>query len=394
MEQIVNFVSPQNRAWVKSMTLKDVGAMLDILATIPARKTDDTSVFDVLETVCPKEKNSSAYIGKVGEDAFETAVHKFLPSEYKIANMSKKGKSGDFKLSWTSTKTNKVYSVLVDVKKYSSTVPSKEIDKFHRDINVNKVDGGMLLSLTSKICGVSKIIDFRDHLSDTGATMPALFTVSNSPLVITEVIQLLFHVIEAKDICRNDFKSFDGLYAQINQLNETVQLIIDCRDTLQMSKTSMENSMNEIMRKLMGCEYNLVSKINDINKSLVKEYNLTKTNIEFDEPSEQSVTMIRTVIDSFGSSMNPDSIPFLYQIFDIGWDSSLVELTKRTWVLQKGDVSVKIKINKKCNKLIFSTLTDAIQNILANTPHKKNKCVEVEINSDTINSVVRICAAL
>ena len=96
-----------------------------------------------------------------------------------------------------------------------------------------------------------------------------LFTQSSTPLVIVEVIKLLFHIIEIKDLNKNSVCKSDELIHHINSLNDNIQTITDCRDVLQLSKTEIEKSLNAIMIKLMSCEYSLVSKINQINTTLV-----------------------------------------------------------------------------------------------------------------------------
>ena len=88
---------------------------------------------------------------------------------------------------------NNKYSLLIDVKNYKTTVPSKEIEKFYRDIKLNSnINGGVLLSLQSKIVGFSKIIEFQDFSSDHGI-IPVVFMRSKTPEVICELLKLLFH---------------------------------------------------------------------------------------------------------------------------------------------------------------------------------------------------------
>ena len=233
MDQITEHVSEQNKAWVESLSPKDIGAILDTLALVPHMQAKKIKI-----------EKGAANIGKIGENTFENIIDQFLSNDYKLENVAKQGKAGDFKLSWQSHKTNRVYKIMIDVKKYSSTVPSKEVDKFYRDINVNKVDGGLLLSLTSKICGISKVIDFKEYQNDTGAVVPTLFAMSNTPLVIVEVIKLLFHSIEIKDLCNNNVGSLDDLYTHINQLNENIQMLIECRDVLYTAKSNIERNLS------------------------------------------------------------------------------------------------------------------------------------------------------
>ena len=341
----------------------------------------------------PTEKTASN-IGKIGENMFENIIDQYM-SDYKIENVAKQGKSGDFKITWVSHKTNKTYKILVDVKKYSSSVPSKEVEKFYRDININKVDGGLLLSLTSKICGISKMIDFKEYQNDTGKTTPILFTFSSTPSTIVEVIKLLFHAIEIKDICNNDVGSFDELYSHIDQLNENVQTIMECRDLLQASKTSVEKSLNDIMYKLMSCEYSLVSKINAINSSLINKYELDHI-VEETESGGDPLTMVQTVIDIFGSNIKEDSVPFLYQIFNLGWDTSEVNISKQTWTLHKGSNKINIRAYKGATKIMFPIISESVQKLISGMKNIKitKNHIEMVIESSSMNDILKICKVL
>ena len=83
------------------------------------------------------------------------------------------------------------------------------------------------------------------------------------------IISSFFILINQRDVTSND-----NYIDNINQLNDNVQMITNCREILQLSKTDIEKSLNSIMMKLMSCEYSLVSKINQVNASLIKQYPL------------------------------------------------------------------------------------------------------------------------
>src|SRR3989344_7441405 len=68
---------------------------------------------------------SASALGAIGEDYIESILQKRYTS---VKRTSAEAHSGDMAFD---------EQILVEVKNYKSTVPSKEVDKFHRDIRSN-----------------------------------------------------------------------------------------------------------------------------------------------------------------------------------------------------------------------------------------------------------------
>ena len=140
-------------------------------------------------------------------------------------------------------------------------------------------------------------------------------------MVIVEVIKLLFHIIEIKDLNKNSVCKSDELIHHINSLNDNIQTITDCSDVLQLSKTEIEKSLNAIMIKLMSCEYSLVSKINQINTTLVSANALEHTvsadelkELDDHQQGETVIDVVKIVRDAFSSLITEESETLLYTL--------------------------------------------------------------------------------
>jgi hypothetical protein len=398
MEQILKYVAPQNKKWVESISPEQMGAILNTLSLVPNMTTN----------VIKEDKYSDkpALRGLQGEDMFESMLSEFMPSDYTCENVAKAGKMGDFILTHKSHKTNKNYKLLVDIKNYRSTVPSKEIDKFHRDLNINQVHGGFMLSLHSKIVGQSKTIVFETYSADRGA-VPMLLAQTNTPLAIVELIKLMFHIIEIKDISYNNITRKDELVSNINQLNDHIGLITSCRDILSTTRGVMEKSLDEIMMKLMTCEYTFIAKINQINNGLMetdlheqlntdsivnpnmiepqwistaRTEEVMETELEtirVGDTIELTIDKVKTlkvapnpnpvnvIALKFGGSFNLGDEHLLRSIYDTHtWNITNVIASKKEWHLSNDANYAIIKFAKKSIKVIFPDLTDAHTNII------------------------------
>jgi len=388
MDKILEHVLDENKEWVKSLTPENIAYVLNTCALIPQMKTK----FNV-----DRESDIAAIKGITGESKFDNIVSQFMSSDYELINVAKQGKSGDFLIKWQSQKTNRIYKILVDVKNYSkSTVPTIEVEKFYRDINLNNVDGGFLLSLNSRIIGISKIIELKDCTTDK-AIIPVIFMKSNTPLVIVEVIKLMFHIIEIKDLNNNNICRSGELIYHINQLNDSIQMISDCRDILQISKIDLEKNLNVIMIKLMSCEYSLVSKINLINSALVKlqtlEHSISDNDIkeldDYQNNMAESLDMVKTIRDAFGSLISDEIESLLYKIYNLGWSNTSINIPNKTWILNLNTNQVIIKFMKSGISAIFPVIMDTMRETISTlTAAKKIKKsadgIVIKIEIDTI----------
>jgi hypothetical protein len=385
MDQITEFVSEQNKEWVASLTPKNIAELLDTLSMVPfmkQKKYEDRS-------------EVAANLGKQGESDFEDIVDKFLPSDYKLQNVAKTGKCGDFILTWCSHKTNQIYKLLIELKNYKTTVPSKEVEKFYRDLQLNQVDGGLLISLNSKIIGVSKMIEFKEALIEN-KKMPILFVNSKTPELIAEVIKLAFHTIEVKCQYINEVINYDSLVLHINSLCDSIQTITRCRDNLQIAKQTIETNINDIMFQLMGCEYELVNKIKNIQTTLKKEIPV----VEAKDPETlfEQVDIVNDIMMNFGHSLDIEYKEFLYIIYRVGWCSTKIDIPKKMWELCKENSAKKalVKFTKKNATAIFPYITDVMLNIISDmtTAKPKSDGTYISINKQNINHILELCQLL
>lgn len=393
MEQILEHVLPENKEWASQLSGKNIADILNTFALIPSIKSNfvehETPKEDAKEDTKEDAKETAkskdlipAIKGLVGENNFYNIISQY--SEYEIINVAKQGKAGDFMIKWQSYKTNKIYKILVDVKNYSKAVPTIEIDKFYRDINLNDIDGGLLLSFNSKITGINKIIEIKDIITDN-KVLPVMFAQSNTPLLIMEVLKLLLHHIEIKDISKGSLCKSAELIYRINSLGDSIQTFKDCNNMLQLSKNEIEKSLNNIMLKIMACEFELINKISNINSVLVGIDNEQKNNI------------VKTVMATFGSYILDDTGTYLNSIYEcVKWVDNLIIEPRKIWRLLKDDKYIDIKFQKSGLIAIFNKTNDEMSSITDKTLLKKLSAnsIGVKVNSSTISHVNELCKNL
>lgn len=405
MEAIVQHVSDENKKWVSNLKPEDMAKILDALALVPQYISDTESITEKTNVnKIPPEKVSElpANVGLQGEMEFEDIIQQFMPSDYKLMNTAKTGKCGDFIIEYTSNKTTKRYSLLIDVKNYKTTVPSKEIDKFNRDLTLNSnISGGLFLSLNSKIVGISQMIKFQEIFVNNN-NIPIVFVRSKQPEIICEIIKFIFHINEIKDVNKNEVINKSELINTINELSNEVQLITSCRDNLQISKMEMEKTLNQMLFNLMQCEYNIGAKIKQINKSLADDLLINTCDNPDNENNPNLINVdLKTIINTFKNSIDVEYDALIYSIYNINWHKTIINIPKKQWILYKDAESIYtyIKFNKKFMDMIFPIQNekfileiemDKVKNKI-DKGKMKSDGYHIAINPDNISLILQLC---
>ena len=117
------------------------------------------AVIDTLQKELDKQRTantkSSHAIGKVGEATVLSMIQDCIIPVFPFSRVEDKtgvGHAADFHL-WTMPSPSKTVKILIDAKKYKSTIKMIEINKLHSDMdNDDEAQAGIMLSLDSAIC--------------------------------------------------------------------------------------------------------------------------------------------------------------------------------------------------------------------------------------------------
>jgi hypothetical protein len=117
------------------------------------------TIIETLQKEVDKQKTantkSSHAIGKVGEAAVLTMIQECIIPVFPFSRVEDKtgvGHAADFHL-WTMPSPSKTVKILIDAKKYKTTIKMIEINKLHSDMDDDEeAQAGIMLSLDSSIC--------------------------------------------------------------------------------------------------------------------------------------------------------------------------------------------------------------------------------------------------
>jgi hypothetical protein len=327
-DSFIEKIDDIHKEFIKNMSPEEFAKMLNGILNIP--KIKDKYQPELM----------SVTKGKEGENTFENNISRFLSSEYSIANSSKLGHAGDFIINYVSNNNMRIYKLMIDIKNYTKTVPTKEIDKMFADLNAHSdINAGLMISYNSKFTGINKSIDIQYYNSNHGVIPIVYVSISNIE-IISEVIKLVFYILEQKESSNSNNINKKELLLSINDLSEQVSNITQCKTDLLETKSTIDKSLQNIVNNIIQYEISMLIKIKQINRVLT---NATHKAKPFDD-----------MIKEFDLTDRPYKYQeVLNDIFQLEWDSSTINKKKRLWTLTKAKNTISFHITKK--KITFIT---------------------------------------
>jgi len=172
-------------------------------------------------------------------------------------------------------------SVMIEVKNYKSTVPTKEVKKFYGDLEDNNAIGaGLFLSLSSPIVKTTGSLEFRlvsvgDTMANPGRSVPCIFLHSNDENIVLQCIDLLFIHCKRKvdmPIIKKNLKSLSHVLDTINGIDN---LVVEITETF-------SQKMSELRAKTLQFKYDVDLSMREIKDTVNRTgYRIESTKEKF-----------------------------------------------------------------------------------------------------------------
>lgn len=159
-------------------------------------------------------RNNSSKKGKSGEDWLKYELNRLFPSCTVEENTSKTSKSGDFFL------IGKNINMIIETKNYTRNIPSKEVDKFHRDIQEThdkNINCGIFISQST---GIANIENFTLEIIH-GIPIIYLTHFKDNPECIVIAFKFLKMIIDNNDLYNFDNQEINNKLKQFKKTYES-----------------------------------------------------------------------------------------------------------------------------------------------------------------------------
>jgi hypothetical protein len=231
-------------------------------------RTDIETIREQLRRIVPTI-TTPAKKGEITVEAiFESFKEHFMDDAFE--DVSRIGKYADL----TAT-INSETKVLIELKDYSNEVPSTEVDKFWRDMELRNVNYGIFISMNSGISKCSSCINLKKNFNRT-----AIFVVNNElnwkgHLFAFYVIKKL---VEIETLKKEEIPSEDINRAFIKIHNEIIgiQKLTDDIDEVYKTVDEIKNLSNKKLDKIVSIINVYKIKLNEKIELALKEFEKVK----------------------------------------------------------------------------------------------------------------------
>jgi hypothetical protein len=226
---------------------------------------------------------SSAKIGLSGEAEIEKIL-----SRYKIINTAKSGKCADFIILVEGIK------ILIESKKYSTSIPRAEIDKFYRDLDANaSVDAGMIISLTSKITGYHNTINRESK--DKPVILLSLDKFNGK--LQENIIHSMVELISAEVRGRMKYISEGKICNAVEQIESKLDLISRCRLMVHETQDKINRQFTALTKNILEAEISIKNSVSSI-KNEITECKAERSEIDYSKIPDKLRNVLKTLITS------------------------------------------------------------------------------------------------
>lgn len=230
-------------------------------------KSDIEMIRDQLKLIVPTVTTPAKKGEITVETIFASLKEHFMDDSFE--DVSKIGKYSDILATTSDTKT----SILIELKDYSGTVPSEEVDKFWRDIERRGTRYGIFISMRTGITKCSGCINVRTEMNKT-----ALFVVNNELNWFGHIFayHVIKKIIEIESMKKKEFKGeelgkiitkVNNHVLELQKIVESIEKIQSIADSL---KTTCNNKLGDLINLSNTYRRSIEGKITEILEEIKK----------------------------------------------------------------------------------------------------------------------------
>lgn len=365
-EDVITKLPTRLTAWAMSLTEEDLARLLTIIGDANCQIVYKKAV----------DLRGSCKIGMSGEEE----VRKMLSARKCILkNTAKKGKTGDFIVVVDGIR------ILIEVKKYSKTIPHEEIRKMYRDINNNgSVNGAICISLTSKIVGYGKKLTRTTFTTSGGAKITVVFIT----YATEELIDTALDIVVADHQRRLEtFSMQSNMSNIIDDMFDNLDSLTNCRNVLDESRASVNKQITSATTSVISAEVNMRHGLNSLKKTIIREKKEEFKNItlcQSDDDSKQPSQLFDSMSVYYNLPQEKKNLLSLC-VIKLGGQCPNIQVNDNT--VKTADGKLTIKMSQSSVKFIFTSIKKGFSNIPGKWSYS-NSLLTVDLNNDNFKTII------
>ncbi len=227
-------------------------------------KQDIERIREALNKIVPTMATPSLKGDITVGSIYESLKEHFMDDSFE--DVSKIGKFSDIL-----AKVNGTIPVLIELKDYRNAIPSAEVEKFWRDMEVHDANYGIFVSMRTDITGCSTCISMKKQMNRTGVFVVDSDLNWKGHLFSFYIVKKLVESegIKPKDLSMSQYeKKFKKIFRFVNEIQELENDI----DEINKHADDLKNYAASRASKISGILNTYKTRINEKINLILKEY--------------------------------------------------------------------------------------------------------------------------
>jgi hypothetical protein len=233
---------------------------------------------------------------------------------------------------------------LIEVKLYTNDVPSKELDKFRKDLREQRRRYGLMVSLTSRLTGISG--PFGVEASDD-------YVAVYIPNAGTDGLLLYWGASLIKALMTFERQSgmtiqvdaieaaFQRLQTDLGELREASKQVGQFRETIRRTQTKLNGALDELVDQAISAEIRLKHVVERLEGRLLEElHDLPRTSGETALPEPSPVDEIEAFLVALEEAKDKRAPAYRALYSSLEGTDALIALEGENWKILRGDAVV------------------------------------------------------
>ena len=250
MKLVKTLVNADTKVWLETTTDEEIALALDF-GHVPARE------FTRRLASADKQVRTTTELGQIGEDH----IAQILAEKFPVTNTTKVSKAGDLSLLIEHKK------IIVEVKNYTGTVPSGQVEKFQRDLVTAGAAGGVFVSLRTPIAAVTDSFVIRYERIESGS-IPCAYLVSDQGPAVILAVNMVTQLMRATAQVQSELYDRDRILGGIHAISSHVDELAKSRNALHVGIGEIFTQLFKLTSGLASGEDAIRSRVDEVKQEL------------------------------------------------------------------------------------------------------------------------------
>jgi hypothetical protein len=273
-----------------------------------------------------KAASKSQRLGEIGENIVASLLQQAFPGDtFEVT--AKEGHVADIRAQFD-VGGGQMRAGIIEVKLYSHDVPSKELDKFRRDMAETKVRYGLMVSLTSRLTGIKGPLMVEQTEDSVAIFVPNAGLEENFKLLLAAMFLKAIAAYEARadQAALVPAGAVEAAWQRLNdemaELQSVCRDVQDFRKAVRTAQQNLTDALDTVHASALSAELRLQHAVERLTQRVLEEFQTLPTTAPAKLPRPSTPDVVLAALNSLREAKDKRT-PVFERLYDLSKSISL-----------------------------------------------------------------------